>query len=195
MKFLWIGVLWLVVAIALGLSGVLQYVRPPGPQILIAGLTGGLIGSYLLNKSFRDWLNALDLRTIVVLHLTRFVGFYFLWLYGKGELPYRFAVPGGWGDIILATAAVIILTSWSSFGGRRPVLFVWNCSGLVDILFVVATAAAEAMRAPASMAALLRMPLSLLATFLVPLIISSHLLIFARVRREIGVLSENRPAL
>jgi hypothetical protein len=185
MRFLWIGVLWLAVAIALGFSGVLRQARPPGPQILIVGLTGLLIASYWSSKSFRDWLKALDLRAIVALHLARFVGFYFLWLYGRGELPYRFAVPGGWGDIIVATAAVIILASWSSFGARRPVLFVWNVYGFVDILYVVVTAATEAMATPASMAALLRMPLSLLATFLVPLIISSHLLIFARLAKRV----------
>ena len=149
---------------------------------MIFGLMGVLIAAYWFSRSFRDWLKALDLRAIVALHLTRFVGFYFLWLYGRGELPYGFAVPGGWGDIIVATAAVIILASWSAFGGRRMVLLVWNVYGLVDILFVVATAAAEGKAAPASMAALLRMPLSLLATFLVPLIISSHMLIFARLR-------------
>ena len=183
MKFFMIGLLWLVVAVTVGLSGVLQYVRPPGPQIIIFGVTGALIALYWLSRSFRDWLRALDLRAIVGLHLTRFVGFYFLWLYGRGELPYRFAVPGGWGDIIVASAAVVILGNWSRFGQRRPVLFVWNLYGLVDILFVVATAAAEARANPPSMAALLRMPLSLLATFLVPLIISSHVLIFARLRR------------
>jgi hypothetical protein len=185
-KFWFIGFLWLVVAIAVGFSGVLRQVRPPGPQILIAGLTGGLIASYWLSKSFRDWLNALDLRMIVALNLARFVGFYFLWLYARGELPYPFAVPGGWGDVILATGAVVIVASWSSFGRRRPVLLVWNVYGLVDILFVVATAATEAMTMPASMAALLRMPLSLLPTFLVPLIISSHLLVFARLRRRVA---------
>lgn len=173
--------MWLFVAIALGLSGVLRQVRPPGPQIVIVGLTGVMIASYWLSKSFRDWLRALDLRAIVALHLTRYVGFYFLWLYGRGELPYRFAVPGGWGDIIVATGAIVILASWTGFGSRRPVLLIWNVYGLIDILFVVATAATEAMAVPASMAALLRMPLCLLATFLVPLIISSHLLIFARL--------------
>jgi hypothetical protein len=65
-------------------------------------------------------------------------------------------------------------------------LFIWNGYGLIDILFVVATAAAEGRANPASMAALLRMPLSLLATFLVPLIISSHLLLFARLRARRG---------
>jgi hypothetical protein len=182
MRFLLIGLSWLALAIALGRSGLLGYVRPPGPQIMIFGLTALLIAAYWLGRSFRDWLKALDLRAIVALHLTRFVGFYFLWLYGRGELPYRFAVPGGWGDIIVAIAAAVILASWSRFGRRRPLLWIWNTYGLVDILFVVATAAAEAMAVPSSMAALLRLPLSLLATFLVPLIISSHILIFARLR-------------
>src|SRR2546423_6577970 len=145
MKFLLIGVLWLIAAIVLGLSGVLRYVRPPGPQIMIAGLTGALIAAYWFSRPFRDWLKALDLRAIVALHLTRFVGFYFLWLYGRGELPYRFARPVGVGDIIVAAGAVVILASWSRFGSRWPVLFVWNVYGLVDILFVVATAAAEAL--------------------------------------------------
>jgi hypothetical protein len=182
MKFWLIGLLWLVAALAVGWSGVLRQVRPPGPQIMIVGLTGALIVAYWLGGSFRGWLKTLDLRVIVALHLTRFVGFYFLWLYGCGQLPYRFAVRGGWGDIVVATSATILLASWSRFGRRRPVLFVWNVYGLVDILFVVATAAAEGRANPASMAALLRLPLSLLATFFVPLIISSHLLIFAKLR-------------
>jgi hypothetical protein len=165
-----------------GLSGLLRNVRPPGPQIVIIGLTSALIVTYWLSTSFRDWLKALDRRAIVALHLTRFVGFYFLWLYGRGELPYRFAVPGGWGDIIVATGAAVILATWSGFGSRRPVLFIWNGYGLIDILFVVATAGAEGRANPGSMAALLRMPLSLLATFLVPLIMSSHILMFARPR-------------
>lgn len=177
-----IGLLWLFVAIAIGLSGLLRHVRPPGPQIMIFGLTGALLVAYWLSRAFRDCLKGLDPRAIVALHLTRFVGFYFLWLYARGDLPYRFAVPGGWGDIIVATGAAVILASWSAFGRRRSVLFAWNVYGLVDILFVVAIAAAEGKAAPASMAALLRMPLSLLPMFLVPLIISSHLLIFARLR-------------
>ena len=41
----------------------------------------------------------LDLRLLVLYHLTRFVGVWFLVLYSRGELPYAFAVPGGWGDI------------------------------------------------------------------------------------------------
>jgi hypothetical protein len=55
--------------------------------------------------------------------------------------------------------------------------------GLLDILFVVATAARLGLAAPASMQALLRLPLCLLPTFLVPLIITSHVLLAIRLAR------------
>jgi len=74
MKFLFIGLLWLVLAIALGASGALQHLRPPGPQVVLLALTAALLIAWRLNKTFRTWLYALDLRAIVVLHLSRFVG-------------------------------------------------------------------------------------------------------------------------
>src|SRR5260370_15651907 len=117
MKFLVIGIVGLVVAIALGASGALQHLRPPGPQVVLLALTGALLMAWRLNQTFRTWLYALDLRAIVALHLSRFVGAYFLFLYLKGELPFGFAVPGGWGDIIVATSAGLLLLSWS--GGAR----------------------------------------------------------------------------
>lgn len=184
MKFLFIGIVWLVVAIALGASGALQRLRPPGPQVVLLALTGALLIAWRLNKTFRAWLDALDLRAIVALHLSRFVGAYFLFLFGKGELPFGFAVPGGWGDIIVATSAGLLLLSWSFVARDRRWLAIWNLAGFIDIIFVVATAAKHALADPASMAALLRLPLSLLPTFLVPLIIASHVLIFIRLRRD-----------
>jgi hypothetical protein len=92
-----IGLAWFLVAIALAASGALQHLRPPGPQIVIVALTAGLLIAWRVNRAFQAWLDALDLRAVIALHLTRFVGVYFLFLYGKGELPFSFAVPGGWG--------------------------------------------------------------------------------------------------
>src|SRR5256885_15852628 len=44
--------------------------------------------------------------------LFRSVGVYFLVLYGRGELPFDFAVPGGWGDIAVATLALGLIVGW-----------------------------------------------------------------------------------
>jgi hypothetical protein len=56
--------------------------------------------------------------------------------------------------------------------------------GLIDILFVVATATRLAVADPDSLNALLRLPLSLLPTFLVPLIIAGHVFVFWRLTRR-----------
>ena len=69
-------------------------------------------------------------------------------------------------------------------GTRLRLITIWNVVGLVDILMVVVTAARLGLSEPASMRALTVLPLSLLPTFLVPLIIATHILIFARIRRE-----------
>jgi hypothetical protein len=123
-------------------------------------------------------------RRVVALHLTRFVGIYFLVLYGRGELPYLFAVPGGWGDIAVACGALLLVVLVPGLEGRSWILMLWNVLGTVDILFVVFAASRLALADPASMSALQRLPLSLLPTFLVPLIIASHVLIFWRVIRS-----------
>jgi hypothetical protein len=182
MRFVVIGFVWLLIAIALGASGALERVKPPAPQLIIIGLVIALLIAYAINARFREWLRELDLRALVALHLTRFVGFYFLYLYQKGQLPRAFAIPAGWGDIFVATFALVLLVDWSRVGRQRGALLLWNALGLLDILFVVADAANQALTDPASMAALLRLPLNLLVTFLVPLIIGSHLLVFARLR-------------
>ncbi len=167
--------------------------RPPAPQVVLLGLTLALILAYNLSRSFRDWTSQWNLRALVALHLTRFVGLYFLVLNDRGELPRAFALPAGLGDIAVATLALILITRRPT-AERRRLYFLWNSLGLIDILFVVATAARLSLRDPASMAALLRLPLSLLPTFLVPCIIVSHLLIFVRLRQPSGLPSSaNHP--
>src|SRR5213079_3189682 len=117
----------------------------------------------LARPTLRSWLMTVDERLLVGFHLTRFVGVYFLVLYGRGELPFDFAVPGGWGDIAVATLALGLIVGWRATGvGGWWAYSIWNVLGLIDIAFVVATAARLALTAPDSMQALLRLPLNLL---------------------------------
>ncbi len=174
--------LWLVAAAAVGHLGLLNKVRPP---LIIPALVLLLVVFYLTAPSFRIWLNSISLNALVSIHLIRFIGFYFLYLYGKGLLPYEFAVYGGWGDIVVAALALIILIL-SAEGIIKNYKYFnnWNLIGLVDILFVVSTAARLYKADPASMSELTHLPLSLLPTFIVPLIIFSHLLIYFRLRKK-----------
>ena len=146
---------------------------PKAILAVVAALTLALV----LVRPVRAWAMRVDIRGLAALHLIRFVGFYFLFLYGRGELPYGFAVRGGIGDIVAAALACAILI----FGKSKTVLVVWNVLGLVDILAVAGTAAPSEMLVPGSMHQLDRFPLILLPTVVVPVIIVSHGLMLWRL--------------
>lgn len=179
-----IGAAWLVAAVALAATGAPQRLRPPVPQLVLLGVTGLLLLVTFKLPRLRAWAYGIDARWLVALHLSRFIGFYFLALYGRGELPAAFAVPAGWGDNLVATLALFILLSGPpTIKSRWPLYVIWNVIGMADILMVVAKAALAATADPQSMQALLRLPLNLLLTFLVPLIIASHVVLFVRLAR------------
>src|SRR6266478_484830 len=130
----------------------------------------------------------IDLRWLVLLHLTRlFAGADFLVLCQRGQLPCAFATPAGWGDIGIGVLAVAVVSAMRPTQFAKLFLLSWNTLGLIDIVFVVASALRFGLQDWQSMHALRELPLSLLPTFLVPLIIASHVLIFVRqVRARIG---------
>jgi hypothetical protein len=181
-RYLAVAAVWLLLALILGATGRIARLHPPAPQLVLAGLTVLLLGCGAAFAGFRAWLRQLNVRSLLSLHLTRFVGAYFLLLYRRGELPYAFAVPGGWGDILVAALALLILVRVPEPEHRPHVLLAWNILGFADLLLVVGTASRLATRDPASMQALLHLPLSLLPTFLVPLLLASHVLLFWRLK-------------
>ena len=176
---------WLLAALLVGASGRFSTLRPPAPQLVLAGLTIALLLAARLWTPLRQFVETADPRALVLFHVTRFVGFYFLALHARGELPWAFAVPGGWGDNAVAAGALllVLLVRPDTRGGRRAYL-AWNVLGLLDILGVVLTATRLALGDPGSMKALLELPLSLLVTFVVPIIIATHVLMLARLARS-----------
>lgn len=63
-------------------------------------------------------------------------------LYQAGRLPCDFAVVGGWGNIIAASMAIVLIFTLTFCRGAvgKGLLWWWNVFGLVDITFVVMTA-------------------------------------------------------
>jgi hypothetical protein len=171
-------VAWLCFALAVGLAGWLESANAPLVAAIVWTLTVLALGACWKVASLRNWAMKVNLRWLVLLHLTRFVGFYFFLLCSRGELPFAFAAPAGSGDIIVALFAALLLV----LSGARnwSILIIWNTIGLTDILFVVMLALRLGLEDRQSMHALREFPLSLLPTFLVPLIIASHVLIFVR---------------
>lgn len=178
------GLLWLVASVCLGSSGLLQSLVPPMPQLILLGITALCLIAILSIPRVRAWVLDVDERALVAFHLTRLVGIYFLVLQGRGQLPYWFAVVGGWGDIAVAVLAIGLLVSGRAMNGwHRGAYILWNLLGFMDILFVVLMAARSAMADPSSMRALQQMPLNLLLTFVVPIIIMTHLVLGYRLIR------------
>ncbi|MBS0661777.1 MAG: hypothetical protein JSR48_00810 [Verrucomicrobia bacterium] len=177
---------WLIAALVASRLALLQRVPMPAVQAILFGLVVLQVVAYRIWPAWRAWADGLPLRLVVGLHLTRLVGFYFLYLHERDRLPYAFAVPGGIGDILVATLALAVIAAPLSPKARLHAISIWNVVGLLDILMVVATAARLGLADPRSMRELTFLPLSLLPTFLVPLIIASHLLLYVRTRRALA---------
>ena len=180
-----ISLVWLGAAAALGAAGVFEPLRPPAPQVILVALTALTLLAMAAIAPLRRWTRTVDVRVLVFLHVTRILaGGWFLVLCRRGELPSAFAVPGGIGDIVVGALALWLLVAVTPATARgRRLYAVWNVLGLLDILFVVASATRIALGDPGALAPLLRLPLSVLPTWLVPLIIASHVVLAVRLAR------------
>lgn len=177
---------WLLAAVFVSYFQVLARLPLPAVQGILFLLTALLLAGYFKLGGLRAWLDSLDLRALVLFHLTRFVGIYFLLLYERGQLPYDFAVRGGWGDIIVASFALLICVVPLGSALRLRVITIWNVVGFADILMVVVTAARHGLAGDRQLQALTVLPLSLLPTFIVPVIIATHVILFLRLKRAVA---------
>jgi hypothetical protein len=177
---------WFLAALVVGRLELLARLPAPATQIILVVLTALLLTSCFGITAFRTWVLALDLRALVLLHVTRFVGFYFLFLYQRGTLPYAFAVPGGWCDNLVAFLALGVVFVPLREELRRHVYLIWNTIGLVDMLLVVIIAARIEQTQPWQLGEFQHLPLSMLPTFLVPLLLTTHVIIYALLMRKVA---------
>lgn len=177
---------WLLAALLAGNYGLVGRLPLPALPALIVLLAGLVLLAYARVAPIRAWLDGLDLRAIVLLHITRLVGFYFLFLHQRGYLPYAYAVPAGWGDILIAVFALIVVFVPTTEAVRLRALGFWNIVGLADLLLVIATATRLTLHGEPLMRNLAALPLSLLPTFLTPLLLATHVIIMLRLRRADG---------
>jgi hypothetical protein len=181
-KLLLLLVVWGIAATVAGSFHLLSHLPVAGGPLLIGGLTAG----FSLALARVGWLKAaaaaLTIRTMLTLHLGRFIGLYFLWLQAQGRLPVEFAQRAGGGDI-LAAAGALGLLFWPEGAGFRRALGWWNLFGAADLLLAVGTAGWLNLTRPGSMVEITQLPLTLVPLWAVPVLLSSHIHL---VRQQVG---------
>jgi hypothetical protein len=175
--------LWAAVGASLAFAGAATHAPPLIPLFVVTSVFGWTI-AYTRGGPVREWLDALSLRGVVALHAIRLpIGAAFLWEAGRGELAPLFAERAGWGDMIVGAAAIgVALFAWQ----RRRVVRAFALIGLVDILIAFATGTYLLFVAkdPLMLGAIARLPYPLLPFGVVPAVMTTHLLMLARLRRR-----------
>lgn len=179
--FFW---LWFGAAVAVGHFLVLQRLPPVAVPGVALALSALLLYVYFRVSVVRAWVDALDLRVLVLIHAARFIGVYFLLLFQDGVLPRAFAVPSGVGDVIVAAMALPVALAPLSDATRQRAIVIWNVVGFVGLLLAVISAFRLNLDTPLELRALTRLPLSLWPTLLAPLMLVSHVVIFARTGKS-----------
>jgi hypothetical protein len=177
-------VVWFSLAFGLSTAGLLE--SPPRPlvPIVLALATGTLLWCSRRGTALSRFVAALDVRVLIGFHIVRApIGVWFLVADARGTLPGSLAQLAGWGDLAVGGAAVLAVVLPPEHAWTRRVCWAWNVAGLADILAVVITAQRLLLFAPDRLATTIGHPFVLLPLFVVPLVIASHLRLFARLRQ------------
>ncbi len=185
-------------AVLIGWLAVAQYLG----QAATAGTTLPIVLSGLLippvvaaiglwrSESFARLVSAIPLQWLVAAQVYRAAGGIVLVLWADGRMPWQFALPAGTGDIMTASAAVVVAALLARNAiGAHSATYAWCLFGIADI--VVATIMG-AMTSPAAAHLLaLKTPNYLIASYPlvmhpfygVPLGLMLHGLVIWRLRR------------
>jgi hypothetical protein len=185
-------VAWFSVALAAGAAGV--FVSPPDAPPTAIGVAAAVpplvvIGLLLTSVRFRDWVRSLDLRSLTLLQTWRVAGLAFLALFAVGELPARFALPAGLGDVLIGLTAPLVAV-YVVGGGRwaKRTYVGWTVLGIADLLLAVSLG----VTSPDGMDPLSALPMSLIPTFGVPLTLALHVMSLV-IASQRGWFADGRP--
>jgi hypothetical protein len=173
------------------------FTTPPGQPPLPLGLAVLVpIAAFWLwfrsSEQFREFVLALNPRTLTIVQSWRIIGFVFLVLYSYGILPGLFALPAGWGDIVIGATAPLAALALADPKHRSSFIF-WQLLGILDLVLAIFFGAADSFIYPQGIqtSPVTVLPLSIIPTFVVPVLLILHLICIAQARRWPAV-SANR---
>lgn len=182
---LWFGALtlWGLTGFVASALGWVSMDRLPIVPATIVGSVLVLALAYRRVASFRSFARRIDLRIPILFHVVRLpIGAAFLVLEAQGRLPATFATRAGWGDVL--TGGLAVGAAIAAAKGHARLVGAWNLLGLVDILMVVGTANYLLFVAgrPEALRTMTAFPWSAIPIVVVPLVIATHVLVYARLR-------------
>lgn len=184
--------LWFALVTAMAATGLLTYphgLGTPGLGVAILIPMVILIGAGLSVPSLRRALRRIPLETLVAVNAVRVLGVMFVILYAAGRLPAPFAPAAGWGDILAGITAIPVAWLLHRRGSSvRPLVWIWNAYGLLDLVVAVGLGVVSApgptqlIIATPGTTIMTTLPWLLIPAFLVPLLACTHLAVFYRLR-------------
>ncbi len=187
-------VAWFTTALLFSMAGTFRAVvaGPILPNIVYGISLPILLGTIFIlsSKIFGRLLDAIPQHLLVGIQFYRCLGVIFLVAHADGLLPAVFALPTGYGDILVGiTALVVAYLCFRQTRGTRPALFAWNFIGIADLVLAVTLGFLSSpgrfqllsFDAPNTMAS--AYPLVLVPVFAVPLSILLHVASLRKLRR------------
>jgi len=145
------------------------------------------------SQGFRHFALSLNPRALTVAQTWRILGFVFVLLEARGVLPTVFAIPAGYGDMLIGITASLAGFALAEPKHRTSFLG-WQVLGMTDLIVAVGLGVAAPVLSPDG-GLIWRMtvlPLSLVPTFLVPLFFIFHVICFAQARSWRVVAADRR---
>lgn len=168
------------------------YAFTPLVPVFVLGPLGLALAAILLSPALRRVIAAAPLPALIGVQVYRLIGVAFVVLLALGHLPAHFAVPAGWGDIVVGLIAPLVALALArGLRGGRSLALAWNGFGLLDL--IVAVGMGTGLLAPLLMpslgsrvpsaAAMGVFPMVLVPMFLVPMSLLLHLIALGKLRR------------
>lgn len=135
-------VAWFLLAVWLARAGLFRAVADgPIPPPIAYGITLPIligIAFVLWSRAFGRVLAAVPQHWLIGIQVYRTLGVIFLVSHAHGLLPGVFAIPAGYGDILVGLTAAIAAYLYATKGLRaRPAVVGWNVLGIVDLVVAV----------------------------------------------------------
>jgi hypothetical protein len=181
---------WLALALFLGWQGIFRSaLNQQVPFIALAIGIPILAGAFFMrgSKQVREIVEAVPQSQLVAFQFYRVLGITFLVLYAAGHLPGIFALPAGFGDVMVGLTALTV-GAHAARSENDQLVTLWNWLGISDLVIALATGFLSApsrfqifsLDAPNVLIG--SFPLVMIPIFAVPLSIVLHLASLSKLR-------------